>query len=243
MWEFSTTHESSKLACAGEFDACVDNPCQNSGACTDVVGGAYDASGRTCTCGDGFTGDSCETDVHACTANPCQNSGACTDVVGGASDASGRTCTCGNGFTGDSCETGASCSLVPGDANGSEYHVSSDYTAEQCLAKCVIDGANAMTVGSNVSFGNGSTGSCYCEVGATRLGSSSSSWKNCFIAGMDPQQSCEDQLQIVQPCLRSSMEGCKTCTRWTYINECRDASEDQCSQYHYNSTTGQCKNA
>merc|ERR1719193_549943 len=182
MWEFSTTHESSKLACAGEFDACVDNPCQNSGACTDVVGGAYDASGRTCTCGDGFTGDSCETDVHACTANPCQNSGACTDVVGGASDASGRTCTCGNGFTGDSCETGASCSLVPGDANGSEYHVSSDYTAEQCLAKCVIDGANAMTVGSNVSFGNGSTGSCYCEVGATRLGSSSSSWKNCFIA-------------------------------------------------------------
>merc|ERR1719193_1397290 len=41
---------------------------------------------------------------------------------------------------------------------------------------------HAMTVGSNVSFGNGSTGSCYCEVGATRLGSSSSSWKNCFIA-------------------------------------------------------------
>jgi len=46
-----------------EVDACLAHPCQNGGTCTDVAGGGSDASGRTCACTGGFTGDSCENET------------------------------------------------------------------------------------------------------------------------------------------------------------------------------------
>jgi len=48
-----------------EVDACKSYPCQNSGSCTDVPNGASDATGRTCACSVGFTGDSCENEVES----------------------------------------------------------------------------------------------------------------------------------------------------------------------------------
>ena len=61
---------------------------------------------------------------------------------------------------------------------------------------------------------------------------------------MDPEKTCQDQPEKSLPCIRETMEGCKTCTHWTYIDECRAVSgEGDCSMYHFNSATGQCKNA
>jgi len=101
------TFSSSGAEDDAETNACAANPCQNSGTCTDVAGGAADASGRICACAGGYRGESCEIEpeVDACYSSPCLNGGTCTDIPGGAADASGRTCVCGDGYTGESCET------------------------------------------------------------------------------------------------------------------------------------------
>jgi len=130
-----------------DVNACDAYPCQNGGACTDVAGGASDASGRSCACGDGFSGDSCETDVNACDAYPCQNGGTCTDVAGGAAGATGRTCACNDGYEGVSCDTdvnacnahpcqnSGACTDVAGgasDASGRSCACADEFTGDSC---------------------------------------------------------------------------------------------------------------
>jgi len=56
------TAQTTPAPVVGEVDACEAHPCQNGGTCTDVAGGAHDASGRSCACLAGWGGDSCETE-------------------------------------------------------------------------------------------------------------------------------------------------------------------------------------
>ena len=79
--------------CEIDVDECAPAPCQNGGACLDLV------NGYTCSCVAGFTGTNCEIDVDECAPAPCQNGGACFDLV------NGYTCSCPPGFTGLNCET------------------------------------------------------------------------------------------------------------------------------------------
>ncbi|MEZ4289881.1 MAG: calcium-binding EGF-like domain-containing protein [Myxococcota bacterium] len=79
--------------CEIDVDECAPAPCQNGGACFDLV------NGYTCSCVAGFTGTNCEIDVDECAPAPCQNGGACFDLV------NGYTCSCPPGFTGLNCET------------------------------------------------------------------------------------------------------------------------------------------
>ena len=65
-----------------------------------------------------------------------------------------------------------------------------------------------------------------------------------YITGVDSEKTCQDQPEQSQPCIRETIEGCKTCTHWTYINKCIAVSgEGECSLYNFDSTTGHCKNA
>ena len=61
------------------------------GTCTDGV------NMFTCSCVEGYTGTTCETDINECNSNPCEHSGACSDVV------NGFTCNCVPGFSTGNC--------------------------------------------------------------------------------------------------------------------------------------------
>jgi len=77
-----------------DVDECDPNPCKNGGGCTDGV------NTFTCTCEDGYSGETCDVNVDDCNPNPCQNGGACTDGI------NSFTCNCEDGFTGITCQTG-----------------------------------------------------------------------------------------------------------------------------------------
>jgi hypothetical protein len=76
-----------------EEGPCFANPCQNGGVCSDTE------PGYSCSCPEGFSGDSCETNIDECDPNPCQNGGDCNDGV------ASYSCDCVDGFSGDNCET------------------------------------------------------------------------------------------------------------------------------------------
>ena len=60
---------------------------------------------------------------------------------------------------------------------------------------------------------------------------------------MDSKKTCEDQPEQIQPCIRETIEGCKTCTHRTFgENECKAVSRELKSCKILDSTTGQCKN-
>jgi len=64
------------------------------------------------------------------------------------------------------------------------------------------------------------------------------------LAGVDSGKTCQEQSEQSQPCIRETIEGCKTCTHWTYINECNAVlTEQECSRHNvsFDWTTGQCK--
>lgn len=50
--------------CEQEYNECVSSPCANGGTCTDRVGGF------SCSCGRGFTGNTCQLKVCALCTSP-----------------------------------------------------------------------------------------------------------------------------------------------------------------------------
>lgn len=64
-----------------DVDACLNNPCQNLGKCSDKDGIDDTAAGRTCTCQLDFQGDSCETQINDCQPNNCLNDFNCKDGI------------------------------------------------------------------------------------------------------------------------------------------------------------------
>ena len=73
--------------CAANVNDCASTPCQNSGACTDLV------DRYTCSCNDGYSGTECQGDVDECWAS-CLNGAThrvntCPDVNDGACGAAG----------------------------------------------------------------------------------------------------------------------------------------------------------
>ena len=62
-------------------------------ACIDGI------ASYTCTCTDGYEGDTCEIDIDDCLSNPCQNDGTCIDGI------ANYTCSCSDGFEGNNCES------------------------------------------------------------------------------------------------------------------------------------------
>nr|BAB72021.1 vitelline coat component precursor HrVC120 [Halocynthia roretzi] len=92
------------------------NPCRNGGSCADHATNPSIASGYTCTCLFGFSGDHCELrgvqiDGGAnnyCTVNPnpCINGGQCVDKTQDSNIVSGYICRCHVGYSGDHCENG-----------------------------------------------------------------------------------------------------------------------------------------
>nr|BAE44453.1 vitelline coat protein precursor VC130 [Halocynthia aurantium] len=94
----------------------MTNPCRNGGSCTDRTTNPSIASGYTCRCLFGFSGDHCELrgvqiDGGAdnyCTVNPnpCINGGQCVDMTQDSYIISGYICRCHGGYSGDHCENG-----------------------------------------------------------------------------------------------------------------------------------------
>jgi len=109
----------------GEYDACTAFPCLAGQTCTDIIGGSFDAAGRTCVV----------VEYNACTAFPCLANQICTDIIGGSSNAAGRTCAYDLALCkGHLCPSGTHC--APGPSN-----------AKSQGRQCVKDPSNAVTFG------------------------------------------------------------------------------------------------
>ena len=81
--------------CKEEINECLEEgyPCQNSGACVDLIG-IYE-----CLCVEGFTGSLCQTNIDECEDVECENNGTCIDMV------NGFRCECHGNYTGSYCES------------------------------------------------------------------------------------------------------------------------------------------
>lgn len=77
--------------CLTFADDCLGKDCRN-GHCVDGV------HSYSCSCNEGYTGTSCETNINECGSSPCQHGSSCSDLV------DGYTCACPNGFVGPRCE-------------------------------------------------------------------------------------------------------------------------------------------
>ncbi|VDN04217.1 unnamed protein product [Thelazia callipaeda] len=75
-------------------DACVENPCKNSGICERTHGKKF-----TCKCAPSFHGKYCENKIDACYGEPCLNGGTCKILQDGR-----FKCHCVKGFEGDRCQ-------------------------------------------------------------------------------------------------------------------------------------------
>lgn len=90
---------------AAPFDASVDadvdagpspceaNPCMNGGTCE------VDGTGFACTCVEGYSGTTCETNVDDCSPNPCERDGECADGI------ASFMCACSAEYAGATCST------------------------------------------------------------------------------------------------------------------------------------------
>lgn len=58
-------------------DACFEVRCSGNGKCTVASGGT------SCTCFEGYTGESCETEINECAEQSCSGRGSCTDLIAG----------------------------------------------------------------------------------------------------------------------------------------------------------------
>lgn len=104
------------------IDACAETPCPKFSTCKDLEDGPADASGRTCTCDQGYEMDEemmlC-VDIDACAKHPCpDDNAACIDkpapALGTMTD---RTCDCAEGydFQDEQCVDIDACKVAPCD--------------------------------------------------------------------------------------------------------------------------------
>ncbi|MCP9266007.1 SLIT2 [Dirofilaria immitis] len=75
-------------------NACVDNPCENGGACQRIRGRSF-----LCKCEASYYGRYCENKIDACYGEPCLNNATCKVLQDGR-----FKCYCVKGFEGDRCE-------------------------------------------------------------------------------------------------------------------------------------------
>jgi len=62
-------------SCDTDIKECDQNPCLNSGVCTEPFINMY-----MCTCKSGFTGFNCENVLRICDSSPCMNNGVCNQM-------------------------------------------------------------------------------------------------------------------------------------------------------------------
>ena len=138
--------------------------CQNGGWCTSCMAFGELIPLPQCNCGDGFTGDSCETKqaanfggdgVDDCKHHPCHNKGNCTDT------GTNFKCRCTDTFVGKSCATPflspcakAKC-VIPGSKCKTGLRDANNYFTYRCIApgppttRAPTSGANACTDSSD----------------------------------------------------------------------------------------------
>jgi len=76
------------------LDPCFPDPCNAQGICSTSI---YDEESYTCTCMNGYTGDTCDELLGECDADYCQNGGTCYWAF------DTQSCYCDTGYTGDTC--------------------------------------------------------------------------------------------------------------------------------------------
>jgi hypothetical protein len=87
---FSTYKNRCEYTDSEPAPACLSNPCQNNGACTNLANYKF-----RCECEDGFTGPRCESAQTACSGNPCGPRGVC-HTFGFATASAQYYCLCDN---------------------------------------------------------------------------------------------------------------------------------------------------
>ncbi|XP_054270391.1 protein crumbs isoform X2 [Macrosteles quadrilineatus] len=104
--------------CEEDINECESNPCQLNGTCYELSNQTYyqlsgvdsslpavfhqqfshsTASGYTCVCVPGTTGENCEIDINECESNPCVKGNCINDI-------NKYHCECDDGFEGVNCE-------------------------------------------------------------------------------------------------------------------------------------------
>jgi len=76
------------------LDPCFPDPCNAQGICTTSVD---DEENYSCTCMNGWTGDTCDELLGECDADYCENGGTCYWAF------DTQSCFCDTGYTGDTC--------------------------------------------------------------------------------------------------------------------------------------------
>lgn len=85
--------------CSRPSTSCAENPCMNSGNCTDLDSSTGSVSQYVCDCEDtGHSGTYCEVEDNSCVGDKCSNGGVCLDQPGG------FLCECAEGFQGRTCD-------------------------------------------------------------------------------------------------------------------------------------------
>jgi GH18 family chitinase len=121
----------------------------------------------SCTCKEGYEGNTCETNIDDCAKKPCQNGGVCKDGV------ASYTCKCADGFTGETCETNIDdCAKKPCQNGGTCVDGIEGYTCEcpdgyggkNCETPLASCDPNPCENGGSCSLVNGKA-NCKCAPG------------------------------------------------------------------------------
>ncbi|KAG9348216.1 hypothetical protein JZ751_001951 [Albula glossodonta] len=133
-----------------EFDACHQNPCENSGTCSDLRQGD-EGRNFTCTCAPGYTGDHCQLLVDHCLSQPCKNGATCS------SDLVGPTCHCSEAGKGRVVWG------VGGGVGGGGGGLLLDSPVSVCLLTKAFDDRRNYGIDPCASFPCHNNGSCYSD--------------------------------------------------------------------------------